>query len=316
MKIWPGKPYPMGASWDNEGVNFSLFSLNAEKVELCLFDSQTQSETARIKMPEYTDHVWHVYLPEMRPGQLYGYRVYGPYEPEKGHRFNPSKLLIDPYAKAIGGGIQWDDSLFGHTIGHPDQDLSKDERDSATYIPKSVVIDPAFDWEGDRPPATPWHKTLIYELHVRGFTARHPKVPPEICGTYSGLVCDEVISYIRSLGITAVELMPVHHFVAERHLIERGLTNYWGYNSIGFFAPCVRLSSSGVLGQQVTEFKTMVRKFHREGIEVILDVVYNHTAEGNELGPTLSFRGIDNAAYYRLKPENNRYYMDFTGFYS
>jgi isoamylase len=314
MKIWPGKPYPLGATWDSMGVNFALFTENADQVELCLFDAPgKKSETARIKMPDRTDQVWHVYLPEARPGQLYGYRVYGPYEPEKGHRFNPSKLLIDPYAKAIAGDVQWDDSLYGYTIGHPDEDISRDDRDSAPYVPKCVVIDPAFDWEDDRHPATPWHKTLIYELHVKGFTVRHPNVPPEIRGCYSGLVCDEVINYIRSLGMTAVELMPVQHFFSERHLVERGLTNYWGYNSIGLFAPEVRYSSSGAFGQQVAEFKTMVKKFHKEGIEVILDVVYNHTAEGNHLGPTLSFRGIANASYYRLDPEKSRYYVDYTG---
>ncbi len=314
MKIWLGKPYPLGATWDGRGVNFALFTENADQVELCLFDAAGGgSETARIKMLDHTDQVWHVYLPEARPGQLYGYRVHGPYEPDKGHRFNPSKLLIDPYAKAIAGDVQWDDSLYGYAVGHTDEDISRDERDSAPYIPKCVVIDPAFDWEDDRHPAIPWHKTLIYELHVKGFTARHPNVPPEIRGSYSGLVCNEVINYIRSLGMTAVELMPVHHLVSERPLVERGLTNYWGYNSIGFFAPEVRYSSSGAFGQQTAEFKTMVKKFHKEGIEVILDVVYNHTAEGNHLGPTLSFKGIDNASYYRLEPEKCRYYVDYTG---
>lgn len=313
MKIWPGKPYPLGATWDGMGVNFALFTENADQVELCLFDAGGVSETARLSMPDHTDQVWHVYLPEVRPGQLYGYRVHGPYEPDKGHRFNPSKLLIDPYAKAIAGRIRWDDSLYGYTIGNTDEDLSRDESDSSPYISKCVVIDPAFDWGDDRPPAIPWHKTLIYELHVKGFTTRHPKVPPEIRGTYSGLVCDEVLTYIRSLGMTAVELMPVQQFVSERYLVERGLTNYWGYNSIGFFAPEVQYSSSGAFGQQAAEFKTMVKKFHKEGIEVILDVVYNHTAEGNHLGPTLSFKGIDNAGYYRLDPEKKRYYMDYTG---
>jgi glycogen operon protein len=314
MKIWPGKPYPLGATWDGKGVNFALFSENADQVELCLFDAAVrEAEETRIKMLDHTDQVWHVYLPEVRPGQFYGYRVHGPYEPEKGNRFNPSKLLIDPYAKSIAGDVQWDDSLYGYTVGHSDEDISRNDRDSSSYIPKCVVIDPVFDWEDDRHPAIPLHKTLIYELHVKGFTARHPNVPPEIRGTYSGLVCDEVIGYIRSLGITAVELMPVHHFVSERPLVERRLTNYWGYNSIGFFAPCSWYSSSGISGQQILEFKAMVKKFHREGIEVILDVVYNHTAEGNHLGPTLSFRGIDNACYYRLDPEKCRYYVDYTG---
>lgn len=314
MRVWPGNPYPLGATWDGAGVNFALFSENATKVELCLFDSATgNKEIMRITMPEQTDQIWHVYLPEARLGQLYGYRVYGPYDPQNGHRFNPAKLLLDPYAKAIAGTIRWSDALFGYTIGHPEADLSMDERDSAAGMPKCVVIDPAFSWGDDASPRTPWHKTLIYELHVKGFTAQHPDVPPELRGTYAGLTCPAVIDYLLSLGITAVELMPVHQFVADRHLIERGLTNYWGYNSIGFFAPDARYASSGVLGQQVTEFKTMVKTFHREGIEVILDVVYNHTAEGNHLGPTLCFRGIDNASYYRLVADNKRYYMDYTG---
>ncbi len=314
MRVWPGNPYPLGATWDGAGVNFALFSENATKVELCLFDNATgNKEIMRITMPEQTDQIWHVYLPEARLGQLYGYRVYGPYDPQNGHRFNPAKLLLDPYAKAIAGTIRWSDALFGYIIGHPEADLSMDERDSAAGIPKCVVIDPAFSWGDDASPRTPWHKTLIYELHVKGFTAQHPDVPPELRGTYAGLTCPAVIDYLLSLGITAVELMPVHQFVADRHLIERGLTNYWGYNSIGFFAPDARYASSGVLGQQVTEFKTMVKTFHREGIEVILDVVYNHTAEGNHLGPTLCFRGIDNASYYRLVADNKRYYMDYTG---
>ncbi|MCS6927658.1 MAG: glycogen debranching protein GlgX, partial [Candidatus Binatia bacterium] len=262
---------------------------------------------------EQTDQVWHVYLPEVRPGQRYGYRVHGSYSPQEGHRFNPAKLLLDPYAKAIAGTVRWSDALFGYTVGHPDADLSRDERDSASGLPKCVVVDPAFSWGNDTFPRTPWHKTLIYEVHVKGFTARHPEVPQQLRGTYAGLTCPEVIDHLHSLGITAVELMPVHQFVADKHLVDRGLTNYWGYNSIGFFAPDARYSSSGVLGQQVTEFKTMVKTLHSEGIEVILDVVYNHTAEGNHLGPTLCFRGIDNASYYRLVPENRRYYMDYTG---
>ncbi|HSE85601.1 MAG TPA: glycogen debranching protein GlgX [Candidatus Binatia bacterium] len=256
--------------------------------------------------------LWHVYIPALRPGQLYGYRVYGPYNPEAGHRFNPAKLLIDPYGKAISGTIQWDDALYGYKVGDPHADLSKDERDSALFIPKSVVIDPAFEWEGDSAPRTPWHETIIYEIHVKGLTARHPGVPMNLRGTYAGLVSPPVLDYLRSLGITAVELMPVHHSVPERHLVERGLTNYWGYNSIGFFAPDGRYSSSGTLGQQVTEFKRMVKTLHEAGIEVILDVVYNHTAEGNHLGPTLCFRGVDNVAYYRLTSDS-RYYLDYTG---
>jgi glycogen operon protein len=312
--VWPGRPYPLGATWDGAGVNFALFSENAVKIELCLFEqSKGDYEIARIPLTEYTDQVWHVYLPEARPGDLYGYRVYGPYEPCKGHRFNPAKLLFDPYSKAISGHIEWSDALFGYTIGDPHADLSKNDHDSASNIPKSVILDQAFNWGDDVHPRTPWHKTLIYELHVKGFTARHPDVPEEHQGTYAGLTTPAVLDYLHSIRITAVELMPVHHFVTDRYLIDRGLTNYWGYNSIGFFAPESRYSSSGFLGQQVMEFKTMVKTLHREGIEVILDVVYNHTAEGNHLGPTLSFRGIDNASYYRLVPENRRYYMDYTG---
>jgi isoamylase len=268
---------------------------------------------ARVPMREQTDQVWHAYLPEARPGQLYGYRVSGPYEPEAGHRFNPAKLLLDPYAKAMASTVQWSDALFGYTIGHADADLSCDARDSAVGLPKCVVVDPAFSWGDDTSPRIPLHQTIIYELHVKGFTARHPQVPPELRGTYAALTCPPVLDYLKSLGITAVELMPVHQFVADKHLVDRGLTNYWGYNTIGFFAPDVRYASTGGLGQQVTEFKTMVKTLHREGIEVILDVVYNHTAEGNHLGPTLCFRGIDNSAYYRLVADNYRYYMDYTG---
>jgi isoamylase len=313
MKIWPGKPYPLGATWDGAGVNFSLFSENATKVELCLFDGTAAQRETRIAMNEQTHQVWHLYLPEARLGQLYGYRVYGPYEPQEGHRFNPAKLLLDPYAKAITGTVFWSDALFGYAIGHPDQDLSRDEKDSAAGMPKCVVIDRAFSWGNDVPPATPWHETIIYELHVKGFTMRHPAVPPELRGTYAALTCPEVMDYLKSLGVTAVELMPVHQFVPDKHLEDRGLTNYWGYNSIGFFAPDARYATSGVGGEQVTEFKSMVRALHREGIEVILDVVYNHTGEGNQLGPTLGFRGIDNASYYRLVEKDRRYYMDYTG---
>jgi isoamylase len=314
MKVWPGQPYPLGATWDGAGVNFALFSEHATAVELCLFDGPDGNyETARIPVTEQTDHVWHVYLTEVRPGQRYGYRVHGPYEPSAGHRFNPAKLLLDPYAKAIAGTIFWSDELFGYEIGHPEADLSRDDRDSAPYLPKCVVIDPAFSWGNDAPPRIPWHKTLIYELHVKGFTSRHPQLPPQLRGTYAGLADPTVIDYLHALGITAVELMPVHQFVNDRHLVERGLTNYWGYNTIGFFAPDARYSTSGVLGEQVAAFKTLVRTLHREGIEVILDVVYNHTGEGNHLGPTLSFRGIDNAAYYRLVADDRRYYMDYTG---
>jgi isoamylase len=310
MKKYPGKPYPLGATWDGSGVNFALFSENAAGVELCLFDGEKER---CVPMTEQTDLVWHVYLPEVRPGQLYGFRVHGPYAPAEGHRFNPTKLLLDPYAKAIAGTIQWGDELFGYSIGHPEADLSKDDRNSAAHLPKCVVIDPAFDWEGDAPPRIPWHKTLIYEMHVKGFTKLHPGVPEELRGTYAGMTAPPVIEYLQSLGITAVELMPVHQFTADRHLVERGLTNYWGYNSIGFFAPDARYASRGVMGQQVAEFKEMVKALHRAGIEVILDVVYNHTGEGNHLGPTLCFRGIDNLAYYRLMEDDRRYYMDYTG---
>jgi isoamylase len=313
MKLWPGKPYPLGATWDGAGVNFSLFSENATKVELCLFDRNDDRRETRIPMTEQTHQVWHVYLPEVRAGQFYGYRVHGPYEPQLGHRFNPSKLILDPYAKAITRTVRWSDALFGYRIGDPEQDLSRDDRDSAPDMPKCVVVDPAFSWGNDMPPAIPWHKTIIYELHVKGFTMRHPAVPPELRGTYAALTCPEVIDYLKALGVTAVELMPVHQFIADKHLEDRGLTNYWGYNSIGFFAPDARYANSGVTGEQVAEFKSMVRALHREGIEVILDVVYNHTGEGNHLGPTLCFRGIDNASYYRLVPDNRRYYMDYTG---
>jgi glycogen operon protein len=309
----PGRPYPLGATWDGAGVNFALFSDHATAVTLCLFDpADRTSETHRVPMAERTDQVWHVYLPEGRPGLLYGFRVEGPYEPAAGHRFNPRKLLLDPYAKAITGAIEWSDAIFGYQVGAPDADLTKDERDSAPFVPKSVVVDPAFTWGDDRPLRTPWHQTVIYEAHVKGFTARHPGVPKELRGTYAGLAAPAAIEHLSRLGVTAVELMPVHHFVRDRHLAERGLTNYWGYNTIGFFAPDSRYASGGVAGEQVREFKQLVRALHQAGIEVILDVVYNHTAEGNHLGPTLCFRGIDNAGYYRLA-EDRRYYMDYTG---
>lgn len=311
--VYPGSPYPLGATWDGNGVNFALYADNATGVELCLFKTPAdESESIKIKLVERTHHVWHAYLPDARPGQLYGYRVYGNYEPENGHRFNSCKLLIDPYAKAVAGTIDWNDSLFGYELHHPDEDLGFSETDSAPYIPKCVVIDPDFNWEKDRAPKIPYHKSIIYETHVKGFTQLHPEIPEEIRGTYAALAHPVTIDYLKALGITAIELMPVHHFVADRHLKERGLTNYWGYNTIGFFAPDARYSSSGVLGEQVLEFKEMVKQLHKANIEVILDVVYNHTAEGNHLGPTLSFKGIDNAAYYRLM-EDKRYYMDYTG---
>ena len=308
-RVWPGDPSPLGAHWDGEGVNFALFSEHAEAVELCLFDATGRREIGRIQMEEQTDLVWHCYLPEARPGQLYGYRVHGPYHPAQGHRFNPKKLLLDPYAKSIHGGVYWSDRLFGYRVGHEREDLSIDRRDDARDMPKCRIIDPAFTWGDDRPPRTPWNDTVIYEMHVKGFTARHPDVPEPLRGTFAGIATQPVIAYLKDLGVTAVELMPVHAFVSERRLIESGLTNYWGYNSIGFFAPDRRYAATN----EISEFKTMVKVLHSAGIEVILDVVYNHTAEGNHLGPTLCFRGIDNAAYYRLMPDDSRHYQDFTG---
>jgi isoamylase len=313
MRIWPGSPHPLGATWDGEGVNFAIFSEHATSVELCLFDTPESAEpSAQVSMAAATDRVWHAYLPDVRPGALYGYRVDGPYKPEEGHRFNPAKLLIDPYAKAVSGTIRWSDELFGYTIGDPAVDLSQDPRDSAGAMPKCVVADPAFTWGDDRAPNTPWNRTVIYECHVRGMTMRHPGVPEDLRGTYLGLASDPIIDHLVGLGVTAVELMPTHQFVADRHLVERGLTNYWGYNSIAFLAPHVGYATGG-LGQQIGEFKSMVRTLHRAGLEVILDVVYNHTGEGNHLGPTLSLRGIDNASYYRLNPDDPRYHVDFTG---
>jgi glycogen operon protein len=313
VNITPGSPYPLGATWDGKGVNFALCADNATSVELCLFNNADDlKEYTRIPLVERSHQIWHAWIPGLKPGQLYGYRVHGPYEPTQGHRFNPNKLLLDPYAKAIAGTVTWNDALFGYEVGHPDADLSFSETDSARFMPKSVVVNEAFDWEGDRPPKIPFHETIIYELHIKGFTQLHPDIPEELKGTYAGIAHPATISYLKSLGITAVELMPVHHFVEEEHLAERGLTNYWGYNTIGFFAPDARYSSGGISGQQVTEFKQMVKELHKAGIEVILDVVYNHTAEGNHMGPTLSFKGIDNASYYRLM-EDQRYYMDFTG---
>ncbi|GEO04810.1 glycogen operon protein GlgX homolog [Adhaeribacter aerolatus] len=312
--VYPGSPYPLGATWDVEGVNFAIYADNATGVDLCLFNSSADEvESVKIRMRERSHHIWHVYVPDLLPGQLYGYRVYGPFDPENGHRFNPNKLLIDPYAKAISGTILWHDSLFGYQMGHPDEDLSFNDYDSAPFIPKSVVVDPNFDWEGDKPPKIPYYKSIIYETHVKGFTKLHPDIPEEIRGTYAALGHPVTINYLKELGITAIELMPVHQFVNDSILQDKGLANYWGYNTIGYFAPDVRYSSRGTLGEQVTEFKEMVKELHSAGIEVILDVVYNHTGEGNHMGPTLSFKGIDNAAYYRLIEDNKRYYMDYTG---
>jgi len=314
MKPRPGVPSPLGASYDGAGVNFALFSENAAGVELCLFGgAEGNDETARFQLSEQSDQVWHIYLPGIQPGQRYGYRVHGPYEPANGSRFNPAKLLLDPYAKAVDREFILDDCLFGYQVGNRDADLSRDDRDSGMLMPKSIVIDPTFSWGNDRRPNIPWHETVIYELHVKGFTARHPLVPPNLRGTYAGLASPSVIEYFRSLSVTAVELMPTHQAVAERQLSKQGLANYWGYHSIAYFAPDVRFSSSGRLGEQVSEFKAMVKAFHRAGIEVILDVVYNHTAEGNHLGPTLCMRGLDNANYYRLTPGDRRYYLDYTG---
>ena len=308
----PGHPYPLGATWDGEGVNFALFSENATGVELCLFDRHDQEkETQAIRIEERTNQVWHVFLPEVRPGQLYGYRVHGPYEPQAGHRFNRNKLLIDPYAKALHGELGWSDAMFGYTIGDPDADLSFDERNNAPLVPKSVVVEQAFTWGEDKPLRRPWSETVIYEMHVRGFTAKHPLIQDALRGTYAGLATRPVIEYLQRLGVTAIELLPVHAFVADKHLVDKGLTNYWGYNTIGFFAPELRYATHPE--HAVNQFKTMVKTLHNAGIEVILDVVYNHTAEGNHLGPTLSFRGIDNAAYYRLMADQPRYYLDYTG---
>lgn len=315
-KIWPGQPYPLGATWDGEGVNFALFSAHATSVELCLFDANNPThETTRLKLPEHTNHVWHGYVPKLQPGQLYGYRVHGPHKPMQGHYFNPYKLLLDPYARALTGTIDWQDGdrLFGYTIGQAEAELSLDKRDSAPNLPKCVVIDSTFDWEDDRPPRLPLAESVIYETHLKGLTARHPQVPTEWRGTYLGLTCAPVLEQLKALGVTAVELLPIHQFVPDRHLIERGLSNYWGYQSIGFFAPEARYASNSSPGQSVTEFKQMVKALHRAGLEVILDVVYNHTGEGNHLGPFLSFKGIDNASYYRLVLNQPRYYHDFTG---
>ncbi|MFL5581920.1 MAG: glycogen debranching protein GlgX [Gemmatimonadaceae bacterium] len=311
MRVWRGRPYPLGATWDGMGVNFALFSENATGVELCLFANATDAAARHtVALKERTNQVWHCFLPDVRPGQLYGYRVHGPYEPQRGHRFNPAKLLLDPYARSITGGIRWSDAVFAYKVGGPREDLERDDTDSAGSMPKCVVVDPSFAWGEDRRPAVPWNRTVIYECHVKGMTVLHPDVPEECRGTYLGLCSDAVVDHLLSLGVTTVELLPVHQFIDDRHLVERGLSNYWGYNSIGFFAPEHRYAAAG---NPVHEFKTMVRTLHAAGLEVVLDVVYNHTGEGNHLGPTLSFKGIDNAAYYRSVPEDPRFYSDFTG---
>jgi isoamylase len=309
IRIWEGNSAQLGATWDGLGVNFSLFSANATKVELCLFDQNGTQEFQRIELPEYTDEIWHGYLPDAAPGTVYAYRVYGLYEPEKGHRFNPNKLVLDPYAKAHIGQLKWGPELFGYTLGTQGDDLTFDKQDSAPLMPKCVVVDPAFTWARDRRPTIPWDQTIIYELHVKGFTKRNSKVPENLRGSFAGLARKEIIDYIKSLGVTSVELLPIHSFVNDSLLLDKGLTNYWGYNTIGFFAADPRYLASGA----ITEFKQMVAHFHEAGLEVILDVVYNHTAEGNERGPTLSFRGIDNASYYRLLPDRPRYYINDTG---
>jgi glycogen operon protein len=311
--ILPGKPYPQGATWDGTGVNFSVYSEKATSVELCLFDEVDSKASECIMVRECTGYAWHCFLPGVKLGQLYGYRMHGPYNPPNGDRCNPAKLLIDPYAKALAGRLNWDAPVFGYKLGDPGEDLSLDEQDDAWGVPKSVVTTSHFDWENDRPPSVLVHDSVLYELHVKGFTAQHPDIPEELRGTYAGIAHPVAVEYLKKLGITAVELMPVHEFVDDKHLLDRGLRNYWGYNSINFFSPEARYSSSGDRGEQIGEFKSMVKALHRAGIEVILDVVYNHTAEGNHLGPTLSFKGIDNGTYYRLVNDNCRYYMDYTG---
>jgi isoamylase len=308
MTIWPGRAFPLGATYDGRGTNFSVFSEVAERVELCLFE-QGRKET-RIPLPDVDAHCWHGYVPGIGPGQRYGFRVHGPWAPHDGHRCNAAKLLLDPYAKAVEGQVNWNEAVFGHRLADPDR---RNDANSARFMPKGIVLDSTFDWEGDAKPATPLHKSIIYEVHVKGFTARHPDIPPELRGTYAGLAHPASVKHLTELGVTAVELLPVHQFVHDWGLIQRGLRNYWGYHSISFLAPHNEYSSSGQAGQQVYEFKDLVRTLHRAGIEVILDVVYNHTAEGNHLGPTLSFKGLDNASYYRLMRDERRYYNDYTG---
>jgi isoamylase len=313
-RIWRGEPFPLGATWDGEGTNFSIFSEQAERVELCLFDEDDTEE--RITLVERTAFNWHCYLPDVGPGQRYGYRVFGPYDPQRGLRFNPAKLLIDPYAKAIEGAVRWEEANVLPYVpdgANPDADLERDDEDSAPAMPRCVVIDHRFDWGDDRPPRRTWNETVIYETHVRGVSKRHPGVRDDLRGTYAGLASDEMVGYLRDLGVTAVELLPVHHIADEHFLSERGLTNYWGYSSIGYLAPHALYAATGTRGAQISEFKGMVKALHAAGLEVILDVVYNHTAEGNHLGPMLSFRGVDNAAYYRLDHEQPRFYTDFTG---
>ncbi|HXH95563.1 MAG TPA: glycogen debranching protein GlgX [Thermoanaerobaculia bacterium] len=306
--VWPGHPYPLGATYDGAGTNFSLFSEVATRVELCFFDNAGNQRC--VDLPEMTGFIWHGYVPSVSPGQRYGFRVHGPWDPGAGQRCNPSKLLLDPYGKAVDGAVRWNEAVFGRYFDNPDV---RNDADSAPFMPHSVVTNPLFNWAGDRYPRTPWHETIIYELHVKGFTQRHPDIPEQLRGTYAGLAHPAAISHLKTLGVSAVELLPVHQFIHDSLLIERGLRNYWGYNSISYLAAHDEYSSGGAAGQQVHEFKQMVKTLHTEGIEVILDVVYNHTAEGNHLGPMLSMKGIDNAAYYRLMPDDPRYYMDYTG---
>ncbi|HET7322242.1 MAG TPA: glycogen debranching protein GlgX [Longimicrobiaceae bacterium] len=313
-KIRPGRPSPLGATWDGEGVNFALYSRDATGVVLSLFDADDPArETAQIRLREVTAHVWHGYVPGLAPGQLYGFRVHGPYDAARGLRFNPAKLAVDPYAKALAGAVDWNAPVFAYPLGNPEADLRMDGRDDAAGMPKGVVIDPAFDWGDDRAPGTPWHETVIYEAHVKGLTRLHPGVPEPLRGTYAGLASEPVIQHFRNLGVTAVELMPVHAFLQDKRLVEKGLANYWGYNTINYFSPEARYAGGGDRGAQVREFKEMVKQLHAAGIEVILDVVYNHTAEGNHLGPTLSLKGIDNRSYYRLVDGDPRFYLDYTG---
>ena len=314
VKTWPGKPYPLGATWLGNGVNFAIFSEHATGVELCLFDNiDAPHENARVPLREQTGQVWHVFLPDARPGQLYGFRVAGPYQPNHGQRFNDSKLLLDPYAKSIAGQINWSDEIFGYVVGDQTEDLARDSRDNAWAMPKSVVIDAGFNWGDDKRPRTPLSESVIYEVHVKGFTKLLPEIPERLRGTYGGLASEQAIRYLKNLGVTAVELLPVHAHLDEKYIADRGLTNYWGYNTIGFFAPLANYSSNRDAGAEVIEFKGMVRNLHAARIEVILDVVYNHTGEGNHLGPTVCFRGVDNAAYYRLRADDPRFYLDYTG---
>ena len=311
-RVKEGTAEKHGAIWDGKGTNFTCSTAHATRVEVCLFDPLGEKELERLVLPEYTDGVWHGYIPDVHPGSVYGFRVHGPHEPEAGHRFNPNKLLLDPYARGHIGELKWAPEIFGYTLGAEGDDLTFDTRDSASFVPKCVVVDPNFDWKGQpRSRGVPWDQTIVYEMHVRGFTKRHPAVPDKLRGTYKGLGTREVIDYVKSLGVTTIELLPIHMFINDSHLLERGLTNYWGYNSIGFFSPDPRYASEPE--QTLREFKEMVARFHDAGLEVILDVVYNHTAEGNERGPTLSFKGIDNCTYYRLLPDQRRYYINDTG---